>query len=532
MYVVISSGHGKYIRGASSSPIPPYLDEVDEARKVVDRVAEYLKSAGVKVDTFHDNTSHDQDTNLKTIVNYHNSRPAHDLDVSCHFNANVKTSNPMGAETWHHSSNSDMKALAKKVTTAWASVAGFKDRGPKPTTGLYFINKTKADSILLEICFVDSSADGTLYRESFEAICEAIAGALSGKEIPIPPPKPEPDPDDDPRDIPLEDRPVLGKGDKGFDVVDLQELLNDENDAGLFTDGDFGSLTDQAVTDYQWSRGLAADGICGPVTWEALYESKQPLPPPPHALTAEEQMAICDIANNSSIAGYSWKNQGKAPKGYTQGMALAFAQTYRKLLQGHPAAEEMAQPRKDSDKDALNIYKKEFASCGMDNEKAGPDVLRHLYALMLGHGMRESNGKHCCGRDTSAGSSSQSSDTCEAGLFQTSYNAHAASDPEFDALMAEYSNVANRATCYLEAFDDGVSCSESDWECVGSGDGFRFQQLCKNCPAFSVETAALTLRNLCNHYGPIIRHEAELKTSANEMFKAVQDYIDSTGAIA
>ena len=111
MYVVISSGHGKYIRGASSSPIPPYLDEVDEARKVVDRVAEYLKSAGVKVDTFHDNTSHDQDTNLKTIVNYHNSRPAHDLDVSCHFNANVKTSNPMGAETWHHSSNGDMFSL-------------------------------------------------------------------------------------------------------------------------------------------------------------------------------------------------------------------------------------------------------------------------------------------------------------------------------------------------------------------------------------------------------------------------------------
>jgi len=36
MKVVISSGHGKYIRGgASESPIPPYLDEVDEARRVV-----------------------------------------------------------------------------------------------------------------------------------------------------------------------------------------------------------------------------------------------------------------------------------------------------------------------------------------------------------------------------------------------------------------------------------------------------------------------------------------------------------------
>jgi len=77
--IVISSGHGKYIRGAAD-----ILDEVDEARRVVDTVAEYLQSAGCTVKTFHDNTSHDQSTNLNTIVNYHNKQ-SRDLDVSARY---------------------------------------------------------------------------------------------------------------------------------------------------------------------------------------------------------------------------------------------------------------------------------------------------------------------------------------------------------------------------------------------------------------------------------------------------------------
>jgi len=36
-----------------------------------------------------------------------------------------------------------------------------------------------------------------------------------------------------------------------------------------------------------------------------------------------------------------------------------------------------------SDKDALHIYQKDFVALGMSNERAGVNVLRHLYALML-----------------------------------------------------------------------------------------------------------------------------------------------------
>lgn len=337
---------------------------------------------------------------------------------------------------------------------------------------------------------------------------------------------------DKPTDVPLESRPMLGIGDEGDDVADLQEMLNDtELKPRLDMDGDFGEKTEKAVVHYQASRGLTADGICGEDTWTALYEACPPLPPPPHALSNREIEAICKIAEASDVAAYSWHDRGTAPIGYTTGMALAFAQSYRKLLGKHAAVIDMAKSVDwGNDKDALYIYREQFADLGMSNEKDGADTLRHLYALMLGHGMRESSGRHCEGRDMSA--ENTSSDTCEAGLFQTSYNAHGASEPHFGHLMVEYSNPANQATCYLTTFDDGVSCTDSEWDCYGSGEGFAFQQLCKACPSFAVETCGLTLRHLANHYGPIVRGETELRAAADEMFREVQDYIDAAEELA
>jgi hypothetical protein len=523
MKIVISSGHSKYCRGMSST----WLDEVDEATRVVDRVGELLRATDVSVVTYHDVISDDQQENLNRICTFHNSQGPHDLDVSLHFNANATTNSPMGTEVWYVTQDD----LATKVAGAMAKAGGFKNRGKKYTNNLYFLNGTTAPAVLLEVCFGDSSADCSLYYKNFEAICVAIAESLTGVDIDDVPPVEPPDEQpparpDNPFDVSLSTRPVISQGDEGPDVEDLQTMLNWEMrpSPDLTTDGDFGSLTRDAVLAYQSSRGLGYDGICGQQTWTALYDHKAPLPPPPHVLTELEIEEICALANESVISNYSWNERGVAPVGYIQGMALAFAQSVRKLEAGHPAALVMASARMSSDKDALNIYRIQFEQLRMSNEEDGIDTLRHLYALMLGSGMRESSGRHCEGRDQSA--SNTSSDTAEAGLFQTSWNAHSASDPEFTNLMAEYSNSANKPTCYLSQFDDGVTCSSSDWSCYGSGYGYDFQKLCKECPAFAVETHALTLRNLANHYGPIIRQEVELKKDADRMFMAVQRYLD------
>ena len=149
MNVVISSGHGKYVRGASG-----YIDEVDEARRVVENVARYLRMFGVGVETFHDDVSTTQEENLERIVMYHNGRKR-DLDISVHFNAYVETENPMGCEVLYATEDE----LAEDMAALISDAGGFINRGAKERDDLFFLNNTDMPAILIETCFVDSLTD-------------------------------------------------------------------------------------------------------------------------------------------------------------------------------------------------------------------------------------------------------------------------------------------------------------------------------------------------------------------------------------
>lgn len=57
---------------------------------------------------------------------------------------------------------------------------------------------------------------------------------------------------------------TIRKGCRGDEVATLQRKLN------LIADGIFGSITDEAVRDFQQAHALTVDGIVGPKTWAAL----------------------------------------------------------------------------------------------------------------------------------------------------------------------------------------------------------------------------------------------------------------------
>ena len=63
---------------------------------------------------------------------------------------------------------------------------------------------------------------------------------------------------------------MLQRGDQGDDVKALQRLLNQLGFNSGPDDGDFGPVTERAVKAYQRWAGIAADGVVGPQTWEAL----------------------------------------------------------------------------------------------------------------------------------------------------------------------------------------------------------------------------------------------------------------------
>lgn len=182
--ITISPGHWRVGSGAKD-----LIDEVTEARKVVNRVVEILRQNKITTHHVEDNTSKNQQQNLSYLVSQHN-KTNRKLDVSIHFNSFKRTNKGMGVEVLYY----DAKDLAAKVSNAISKASGLIDRGAKQRKDLYFLNATHKPAILIEVCFVNSEVDVAIYNRDFEKICQAIARELAayiGHSIPptAPPPR-------------------------------------------------------------------------------------------------------------------------------------------------------------------------------------------------------------------------------------------------------------------------------------------------------------------------------------------------------
>lgn len=240
---------------------------------------------------------------------------------------------------------------------------------------------------------------------------------------------------------------------------------------------------------------------------------------------------ITNIAAKSDCAALDWLDRGSAPASYPKGMGLVFAGAVCHKDRSDVLLVSGAKGT-DAKKDALLWYDTIFTGLSMPNDVAGIDTLRHAYTLLIGLGMRESSGEHCCGRDTSA--SNTTAETAEAGLFQTSYNSHTI-NKELDTLYAYWKNVKSSTPekCLLEVFQKGVTCNAANWENFGTGEGVIFQQMEKECPAFAAEYAAVMIRvsgGSQGHYGPLRTKAAEVKTECDAMFKEIEQVIEEQPA--
>jgi N-acetyl-anhydromuramyl-L-alanine amidase AmpD len=118
-------------------------------------------------------------------------------------------------------------------------------------------------------------------------------------------------------------------GATGRDVVLIQNRLNTVTDAGLLVDGEFGSLTGKAVTDFQRSHGLNADGAVDFQTWAGLFDSVQAMdghPAHTHSQTTRD-------AGRYPIAGRSCSGQLYIPDESEQESATAGSEPYVTALQ-------------------------------------------------------------------------------------------------------------------------------------------------------------------------------------------------------
>ena len=249
-----------------------------------------------------------------------------------------------------------------------------------------------------------------------------------------------------------------------------------------------------------------------PLSNEVEKPEVTPTPSPsPEIVDADAgRELLFNIAEKDLCAQTAHDVQGTPPKSYMRGVVLTYVKT---LCNPDSDVYKIAsQPLGDASKDALAHY-------GL-KPQAASERLNMVFALMIGSAARESSWRWCVGKDP--GASNTSGETCEAGLYQTSWNSRKAS-PALVTLFNEFSEYP--AGCFATEYKGKTTCSSSNMKNWGTGEGVTFQALTKECPGFATEYHAIMVRVNRTHYGPINKKKSEIKPACISMFERVRQAV-------
>lgn len=171
MVVGINCGHTKNGPGYGAIGL---IKESEHTRLVGHALMNQLRSSGITVVDCTIDQAGSQNEYLAAAVELANRQ---DLDwfISIHFNASGNyTGHGIEVYTYEGRQYQDALDVCKNI-----SDLGFTNRGVKSGTGLYVIRKTKAKSMLIEVCFCDNGKDVSTYLTlGEEKIAQAIFEAI------------------------------------------------------------------------------------------------------------------------------------------------------------------------------------------------------------------------------------------------------------------------------------------------------------------------------------------------------------------
>lgn len=292
MKIGVNDGHT--LRGAGTGAVG-IIKEGEHTRLVGEDVRRLLKERGNTVYNCTVDYASTTSESLSLVVQQANRE---DLDwfIAIHFNAG----GGKGVEVYTYEGRQYQDAIDVCNNIA---VLGFNNRGVKAGTGLYVIRRTKAKSMLIEVCFVDTEDANKYLEVGYKAIARAIVDALDNHIVSDPVVDTNTSStyqtqynevttgDDWVRRLQQECNnqgfskqnvdgiagpatlagcPTLRKGASGNITKLLQEKLVKLGYNTNGVDGIFGSGTYSAVREFQKTRGLSIDGIVGQNTWRKL----------------------------------------------------------------------------------------------------------------------------------------------------------------------------------------------------------------------------------------------------------------------
>lgn len=249
----IGVNDGHTISGPGSGAVGR-INESQHTRKVGTALRKILNDNGVNAVNCTIDYANSVTDSLSLVVEQANRK---DLDwfVSIHFNAG----GGRGVEVYTYEGRQYQDAIdvCKNISSL-----GFNNRGVKAGSGLYVIRNTKAKSMLIEVCFVDTDDADHYLSIGHEAIAKAIAQALLGHVV---------------NDTSVNTKPQENYLQRAASFVgsrcrELQEkLIKLGYDCGGYgADGQFGQGTYNSLVKFQRDNGLDADGLAGPATFAKL----------------------------------------------------------------------------------------------------------------------------------------------------------------------------------------------------------------------------------------------------------------------
>ncbi|MFR1927643.1 MAG: N-acetylmuramoyl-L-alanine amidase [Clostridium paraputrificum] len=258
----VNDGHTK--TGPGSGAVGK-IKESEHTRLVGDEVRRLLKDQGEGVVNCTIDYANSTTESLDLIVKQANRQ---DLDwfIAIHFNAG----GGKGVEVYTYEGRQYQDAIdvCKNIEKL-----GFRNRGVKAGTGLYVIRKTKAKSMLVEVCFVDTDDADKYLEVGYKAIAKAIVEGVLGREITTNKPTQEkPQIKEEGKLLEKCKGNVLNYGEKGTYVYLAQSAMKA---LGLYSgviDGSYGPAKGngsfyQAVIALNKMLGFKNDSQLGPACW-------------------------------------------------------------------------------------------------------------------------------------------------------------------------------------------------------------------------------------------------------------------------
>lgn len=277
MKIAINCGHT--LKGPGSGAVG-IIEESIETRKVGEKLIRLLENSGHKVINCTVDKANTQVEYLKKSVELANREDV-DYFISVHFNAG----GGKGIEVYTYKGKKLQPALniCKNI-----QLLDFNNRGVKDGSNLYVIKKTKAKSILVEVCFVDSEDANRYLMLGSDKFAEAIYQGICNEN-------PSGKYDDWIARLQEElnrqySSNLIVNGINSINILiacpmvklnacgNITKLIQERlNSVGfnIVEDGIFGTKTKNAVKVFQKNRDLKQDGIVGKNTWKYLLSGEK-----------------------------------------------------------------------------------------------------------------------------------------------------------------------------------------------------------------------------------------------------------------